>query len=123
MNSSYLRTLGMAALLAGNFQALINAESLAPDQASIEKGVHDKRNSSELQKRIDAATSGALLQLEEGTLKGPVLIAKPLILRGAGMDKTTIEALENVSAVSIRENVSVRLEKLKIRWSPASTEN
>src|SRR5687768_16421560 len=57
-----------------------------------------KKEVSDLQKRIDAANAGEVIQLAEGTIKGPITITKPLTLRGAGMDKTTIEVMGDYPA-------------------------
>ncbi len=50
-----------------------------------------RRPQGDLQHRIDAAAAGSVLDLPAGDVAGPILIEKPLVLRGAGMEQTRVE--------------------------------
>lgn len=67
-----------------------------------------------LQATIDALAPGGTILLAEGEHPGGVTIGKPLTLRGAGADRTTIRGI--VSLVS--EAQGVQLEGLAITGSP-----
>ncbi|WP_353662239.1 nitrous oxide reductase family maturation protein NosD [Hydrogenimonas sp. SS33] len=73
-------------------------------------------NAASLQKVIDAAPSGARIDLPAGVFHGPVVIDKPLILAGAGMEKSVIDGGGSGSVVTIRAS-HVTLEKLTLRRS------
>lgn len=80
-----------------------------------------RRPKGELQRRIDQAEEGAVIDLGEGAFDGPILIEKPLTLRGAGLDQTVVKHQGDAPAVMIRSAQGVRLERLTVRWAPAST--
>lgn len=61
---------------------------------------------------IDAATPGAVLELDVGTYRGSLVIDRSVTLRGAG-EATAIEGTEAGAAVRIRgDGISVHLENL-----------
>ncbi len=75
-----------------------------------------------LQGLINDATSGQVVRVPAGTHSGPLVITKPLTLRGAGADKSVIEFLGNDPAVLVRDVDGVQIEDVTVRWSPMSTE-
>jgi beta-lactamase regulating signal transducer with metallopeptidase domain len=76
----------------------------------------------DLRQRIADAQPNAVIDLPPGTHAGPILIDKPLTLRGAGMDATTIELLADEPAIFIRGVEDVTLERLAVRWSNRTTD-
>lgn len=81
-----------------------------------------RRPHSDLQRQIDQAAAGTIIDLAPGRLDGPVLIEKELTLRGAGSDQTIITYRGDQPAVMIRGARRVRLENLTVHWAPRSTD-
>src|SRR4030095_10602263 len=69
-----------------------------------------------LQMLIDQAAPEAEVVVPAGTWKEPVVINKPLKLRGASAEKSVIEVTADQAAVRIQSRVMVVLESLTIRW-------
>lgn len=67
-----------------------------------------------LQARIDATASGGILTLEAGIHLGPIIIARPLTLRGSS--GAVIDGVRDGSVIRIRSD-NVRIEGLTIRNS------
>ena len=80
------------------------------------------RPQGELQRRIDAAAEGGVVEIGPGDFEAGVLIEKPITLRGAGLDKTVVKYHGNGPAILIRGARDVRIENLTVVWGPASTE-
>jgi beta-lactamase regulating signal transducer with metallopeptidase domain/nitrous oxidase accessory protein NosD len=78
--------------------------------------------SSDLQARVDAAEPGSIIDVPPGTHAGPLLIAKPLTLRGLDPESTVIELLADEPAILIRDTQGVALENLTVRWSNKLTD-
>jgi hypothetical protein len=72
-----------------------------------------------VQQAIDAIAPGGTIELAAGTYEEGLTIWKPLVLRGAGQDKTILQALPERKLVLsiIAEVQGVRLEGLQVRGS------
>lgn len=67
-----------------------------------------------LQRMIDAAEPGSLVELGEGTVRGGVVIDKPLVLRGQGAGITIVDGLGFGPTLSVDAEGPVRIEGLSI---------
>jgi beta-lactamase regulating signal transducer with metallopeptidase domain len=77
---------------------------------------------SSLQREIDAAPTGATVKVPAGKHAGPLVITKPLTLKGEGREASAIELLGNDPAIFVRGAKGVSIEDLTVRWSPKSTD-
>jgi Right handed beta helix region len=59
-----------------------------------------------IQKAIDAAPAGAIIQIAPGTFDEHVTITKPLTLEGSGWDKTILKPLENRAPYTDAEKIA-----------------
>jgi len=65
-----------------------------------------------VQDRVDRAPPGAVVELGEGAWSGPLVVRRPLTLRGAGVGRTVLAA----GGVAVKvENARLRLEAMTIR--------
>ena len=78
--------------------------------------------SGQLQTLIDQAPDESEVVVPKGIWKEPVVISKPLKLRGASADGSVIEITADKPAVRITGNGAVVLESLTIRWQRATSE-
>lgn len=82
---------------------------------AIEPRTTGAKSASEIQAEIDAAEAGATIHLPQGTIRGHLVIAKPLTLRGAGADSTMIEGKGLGPTIAVEApDGDVRIEELGI---------
>ncbi|MFO0727920.1 MAG: hypothetical protein U1E65_29340 [Myxococcota bacterium] len=75
----------------------------------------------ELQKQVDEAKPGAIIHLGEGTIRGCLIIDKPITLRGAGADRTVIDGWGKGPVIAVdAEAGEVRLEELALSGGRAT---
>ena len=74
-----------------------------------------------LQKQIDEAKPGATIHLGEGTLRGCLVIDKPLTLRGAGADRTVIDGWGKGPVIAVdADSGEVRIDELALAGGRAA---
>src|SRR3954466_882853 len=78
-------------------------------------GCHRPGSLSDLQRRVDAASPGASIDLPPGNWSGDVVVRRPLTVRGAGWDRTT---LSGARALTV-ESKGVTFEEVSIHGSEA----
>lgn len=67
-----------------------------------------------LQRRIQSARPGEVLELGEGTLEGGIVIDRPLVLRGRGAGLTVLDGMAREPVIAIDADGPVILEGLTI---------
>lgn len=67
-----------------------------------------------LQPLIDAASAGAVLELEAARYAGPVRLDRDLTLRGKGPDGTIIDGQDHDAVVTVSPGLRVRIEGLTL---------
>lgn len=70
-----------------------------------------------LQPTLDAARSGAIVQLPEGIYEGPVVVPPGVTVRGVGWDRTAIVGAGGSSAPTVTLGVGARIENIDIARS------
>ena len=76
----------------------------------------------EVQRQIDAAPDGAVIELPAGRLEGQLVIAKAITLKGAGPPKTVIDAQGMGPTIAIDARYAeVRIEDMKITGGAGRT--
>lgn len=75
----------------------------------------------ELQARIDSAADGEVICLGAGRIRGRLVIDKPVVLRGSGADRTTIDGTGRGAAIAVdATHGEVRIEELTITGGRSS---
>jgi hypothetical protein len=88
---------------------------------AIEKRNSQTMTAEELQARIDGAKPGSTIQLGPGRVRGRIVIDKPLTIRGAGADRTTIDGTGKGSTICIdATDGDVHIEELTVTGGRSS---
>ena len=86
--------------------------------AVVSKGLADE----DLQRRIDAAKENAVVTVPVGTVKTPLTIARPLILKGQDAEKCILEVTADRPALRISGKGPMVVEDLTIKWQLATSD-
>jgi hypothetical protein len=81
---------------------------------AIEKRNSQTMTAEELQAKIDEAKAGSIIQLGPGRIRGRLVIDKPLTLRGAGADRTTVDGTGKGSTICVDAQGEVRIEEMTV---------
>src|SRR5690349_7068710 len=82
---------------------------------AIERIATASTNAAEIQAEIDRAEPGSVVHLGAGTIAGSFVISRPLTLRGAGAERTIVDARGRGPTIAIDAvDAEVRLEGLTI---------
>jgi nitrous oxidase accessory protein NosD len=88
---------------------------------AIEPRVNEAENAAELQQAIDEAKDGAVIPIGPGRIRGRIIINKSITLRGAGAERTIIDAKGRGCAIAVdAKGGDVRIEEMSITGGRAS---
>lgn len=81
---------------------------------AIEPQSPGARSAGELQAELDRAVPGSVIQLGPGRTTGPLVIERPVILRGAGAEHTILDGAGRGPTIAVDAPGEVRIEGLAI---------